>query len=240
MFKTIGILGGMGPEATLELFKLIIAATPAKSDQEHLPVLIYNNPAIPDRTLHIVYNQPTPLPLLIESGKVLEEGGAEMILIPCNTAHYFVPQLQPHLSIPILNMIELTAKYIATHSGGGAKVGILATTGTIQSKLYQKGLESVGLEWITVNSEDQESVVMEAIYGKEGVKAGYHDKGRELLKGAAAGLIAQGADYIIGGCTEIPLVLKQEMISVPLINSMDIVAREAVTIASNGKYIVNR
>ncbi|MDD2584936.1 MAG: amino acid racemase [Bacteroidales bacterium] len=241
--KTIGILGGMGPEATLALYKLIIDNTPAKKDQDHIHVIINSNPAIPDRTLHIVYGQESPLPLLKEGALLLEKAGAQMILIPCNTAHYFVPEISKAIKIPILNMLDITCKYIALQAkklpeyNGASKipVGILATTGTIKTALYQNYLEKQNLEYIIPTEQEQESIVMEAIYGKRGVKAGYHKEPAQLLKQAAILLIDRGAKFIIAGCTEVPLVLTHKMVSVPLVNSMEVVAKEAIRVAKGNK-----
>lgn len=243
-FKTIGILGGMGPEATLSLFGLIIKATPATCDQEHIPVIINNNPIIPDRTRHLVYNEESPLPYLLEGAKMLEGCGAGMILIPCNTAHFYVPMIEKEISVPVLHMPQLACAHIAAEarvSGAtfpeqGVPVGILATTGTIRTGLYQGFLDKNGLCPVIPTETEQESLVMEAVYGKEGVKAGFHDKPAKLLSEAASILVSRGARYIIAGCTEIPLVLSREMVTVPLVNSMEVLANKAVEVASEGFY----
>ncbi len=240
MSKTIGILGGMGPEATLSLYSLIISKTPAKKDQDHIHVIINSNPAIPDRTRNIVYGEESPLAMLKEGAILLEKAGASMILIPCNTAHYFIPQIIDSISIPILHMLDLTCEYIGKEVVSSAEyasfskvpVGILATTGTIRTGLYQKYLEKYNLEAVLPTEQEQESIVMEAIYGENGVKAGYHKEPAKLLTEAAAILVKRGARFIIAGCTEVPLVLTQEMVSVPLINSMAVLAQEAVNLAS--------
>lgn len=242
-FKRIGVLGGMGPEATLSLFELIIKATPAKRDQDHIPLMINNNPTVPDRTRHLLYNEQSPLPDLIKGAKILEQSGVNFIVVPCNTAHYYLPQLQSHLSIPILNMPDLVSKYVAKEAtnrtlypqDGSLYVGVLATTGTIFTKLYQNYLKNYGLTALLLEPEQQEGLVMEAVYGKEGIKAGCHTKPAKLLKEAADLLIKQGAKFIISGCTEVALVLTQEMVEVPLINSLEVLAQEAVKIAMEGQ-----
>ncbi|GAH53208.1 unnamed protein product, partial [marine sediment metagenome] len=107
--KIIGILGGMGPEATVDLFHKIIKFTPAKKDQDHFRIIIDNNPKIPDRTAAILGKGEDPLPALQETARNLEKAGVDFIIIPCNTAHYFLPQIQKSVNIPVLNMIEETA-----------------------------------------------------------------------------------------------------------------------------------
>lgn len=245
MSKTIGILGGMGPEATLLLYSLVISKTPAKKDQEHIHVIIDSNPAIPDRTRHLVYGEESPIALLKEGALLLEKAGADMILIPCNTAHYFIPQIVESISIPILHMLDLTCKHIAQLVSGSAgyssnlkiPIGILATTGTIRTGLYQKYLEKYNLESVLPTEQEQELLVMEAIYGEQGVKAGFHEEPSKILQQAAAILIQKGAKFIIAGCTEVPLVLTDNMVSVPLINSMEVLAQEAVNFALDKKEI---
>jgi len=226
----IGILGGMGPGATSCLFDLIIKNTPAATDQEHVPVIIYNNPLIPDRTRHIVYGEESPLKMLTAGAQILENAGASLIIIACNTAHYYIPEMLPKINIPILNMIDLTSDYICKTmiNGRPIKAGILASTGTIRSGLYQKSLAKYGIEPLLLPDQLQEELVMEAVYGKKGIKAGYKKEGERLINEAVKTLVNSGADTIIEGCTEIPLVLKEKSSPVPLVNSMEILAKEAI------------
>jgi aspartate racemase len=228
-YKTIGILGGMGPEATLCLFQLIISNTEASSDQEHLPVVICNLPQIPDRTRHIVYGEDSPLPGLQKGAETLKKAGADLVIISCNTAHYYLPSLRERVDISFIDMIAVTAAHVA--SRGFGKAGILATTGTINSGLYQKAFADSGVELLMPDALSQESLVMEAVYGAEGVKAGFRDKPLSLLREAVGILREKGAECIIGGCTEIPLVLDIESAGMPFVNSMELLAREAIVTA---------
>ncbi|AGT34197.1 hypothetical protein OCC_13515 [Thermococcus litoralis DSM 5473] len=154
MEKVIGILGGMGPLATVDLFKRIVLKTPAKKDQDHPRIIIYNNPKIPDRTAYILGKGENPLPELIDSAKKLEKWGADFIIMPCNTAHYFADEIQKAIKIPLINMIEETASYV--EALGVKRVGILATTGTIVSGIYQKALKKRGIEALIPSEKDQE------------------------------------------------------------------------------------
>src|SRR3989339_643980 len=210
--KTLGILGGMGPEATSYLFNLIIKNTKVKKDQDHIPVVIFNYPQIPDRTLNIVENGESPLLYLIKGMKLLEKAKADVVIIPCNTAHYYIEEINKYSTLPILNMIELTSKHVKEMPV--KKIGVMATTGTIRTKLYQRNLENLGLE---------------AVYGKRGVKAGYKKEPKRLLKEISQRLSERGAEVIIAGCTEIPLVLSRKDIPVELVNPMEILAKAAVT-----------
>ena len=224
--KTLGILGGMGPEATSYLFNLIIKNTKVEKDQDHIPVVIYNYPQIPDRTQNIVENGESPLLYMIKGMKLLEKAKADLVIIPCNTAHYYISEINRYSTLPIMNMIELSAGFVK--ESGATKIGVLATTGTIRTKLYQKTLEKMGLEFMAPTEQEQEEMVMEAVYGKNGVKAGYKKEPRKLLKEMSERLVQRGAQAIIAGCTEIPLVLTSKDVSVLLVNPMEILAKAAV------------
>jgi len=168
--KIIGILGGMGPEATIDLFTKIVKETKVKKDQDHLRILIDNNPKIPDRTLAIQKKGPSPLIQLIRSATVLEKAGADFIIIPCVTAHYYYESLQKRIKIPILHIIEETLEYLQAKLKGISKIGLIATTGTIQTGLFQKAFSHHVIELILPAPKLQKKWVMEAIYGKKGIK----------------------------------------------------------------------
>ncbi len=221
-----GILGGMGPEATLECFKSIINQTPAKTDQEHLPVIIDNNPQIPDRTEAILHDGVSPVPLLQRSARRLESAGADFIIIPCNTAHYFIDKIEKVVDIPILNMIMATIEELQPDS----VAGLLATSGTIETGVYDEySREREDVEIITPTERDQ-NIVMEVIYGEKGIKAGYKttNNKNKLLK-VAAGLKKRGAQAIIAGCTELRLVLSSsDLETLKLLRPIDIISEKTV------------
>jgi len=230
-YKTIGILGGMGPMATVELFKSIIKKTPAEKDQEHIPIIINNIPQVPDRTKAILNSGEDPIPILRESAIKLEKAGADFIVIPCNTAHYFINEIQEAVEIPILNMIKSTIDQIDS----GSKVGLLATSGTIKTGVYQHyGEDKVQI--ITPNDELQEKV-MEVIYGEQGVKAGhYNDELTKKMLQVVDHLKENDANTIIAGCTEIRLVLKDSDIeNGSLLTPIDIIAEKAIQLALKNK-----
>ena len=227
--KIIGILGGMGPEATIALFTRIVKLTGAKKDQDHLRVLIDNNPKVPDRTKAIQGKGPSPLPQLIRSGKTLEKAGADFIIIPCVTAHYYVERLQKKINIPILHIAEETVKYLEAKLKGVRRVGLIATTGTVQAGIFQRFFSKIGKELILPTSEIQEKRVMKAIYGKDGIKAiGPADNSRRLILQASQTLVGRGAQAIIAGCTEVPLVLEDGDLPVPVIDPLTILALSAI------------
>ena len=223
--KIIGILGGMGPEATIDLFYKIIKFTPAEKDQEHLRIIIDNNPKIPDRTAAISGKGKDPLLSLQETARNLEKAGADFIIIPCNTAHYYISQIQESVNIPILNMIEETVKETQKKNSSIKKVGLLASIGTYKTEIYHQYFKKYNIEVISPEEKDKEEV-MKIIYA---VKAG--DLSEEIKKNIlkiAQKLIDKGAEAIIAGCTEIPLILKEGDISVPTIDPTRVLAKIAI------------
>ena len=229
--KIIGILGGMGPAATLDVFHRILQLTSVKEDQEHIHIIIDNNPKIPDRTQAIFGKGESPVPALKESGKMLERAKVDFIIIPCNTAHFFYDELKKHLRIPIVHMIREVAKKIHKEYPDIRKAGLLSTRGTIKAGLYQKELTALGIEVIKPDERAQ-NMVSEAIYGTEGIKCGYlKGKSKKLIYNAIDNLVNNGAEVIIGGCTEIPLVVDSETVPIPFINSNQVLAESAVRIA---------
>jgi len=225
MERTIGILGGMGPLATAELFRRIVEKTPAKRDQDHPKIIVYNNPKIPDRTAFILGNGPDPRPELIASARKLEKWGADFIIMPCNTAHFFAETIQRAIGIPLVSMIEETAKTVKEI--GLKKVGLLATDGTIKGLVYHRALLRHGVQIAVPNKKDQ-AQVMRGIYG--GIKAGNMELGRKLLLDVARRL-ERRSEGIIAGCTEVSVALKPEDLNVPLIDPMDVIAERAVKLA---------
>jgi len=223
--KIIGILGGMGPEATTDLFYKIIKLTPAEKDQDHLRVIIDNNPKIPDRTAAILGKGEDPLPALRETARNLEKAGADFIIIPCNTAHYFLSLIQESVKIPILNMIEETVKETRKKIPPIQKVGLLASIGIYKTKIYSQHFKKFNIEVISPEEKDKEKV-MKVIYA---VKAGNlsEEIKKNILK-IAQKLIDKGAEAVIAGCTEIPLILKEGDVSVPIIDPTQALAEAAI------------
>ena len=227
--KVVGILGGMGPEATIDFFTRIVKGTRVKKDQDHLRILIDNNPKVPNRTLAIQGKGPSPLPQLVQSAKGLEKSGADFIAIPCVTAHHFHDPLQKRVKIPVLHIVEETVRHIQSRLKGIHQIGLLATSGTIQSGLFQKAFSRSKVELILPNPELQKNKIMEAIFGKRGIKAiGPSEKSKRLILEASRELIRQGAQAILGGCTEIPLVLTDRDLPVPVIDPVAILAKVAI------------
>lgn len=225
MRQVIGVLGGMGPAATVDFFDKLLRATPARSDQDHVPVLIYCNPQIPDRTAAIRGEGPDPVPDLIASAEALIRGGASFLVIPCVTAHAFFAPLQRAISAPILHLVDETADFLTVERPAMRRIGLLATTGTLQSRLFHDRIEPRGLTLLTPDPAVQDERVMPAIYG---VKAGTLDRSAALIRQAGEHLVARGAEAVIAGCTEIPLILKDGDLAVSVVDPTWILAQAAI------------
>ena len=226
----LGVLGGVGPLATAYFMKTVIQKTPASCDQENIPMIVFNDPQIPDRTAHILdRTSPDPTPEMVRVARWLEEAHADYLAIPCNTAHYFYEAIKESVRIPVLNIIQETTEEIIRRLGPGSTVGILATQGTVSSGVFQDYLTDRGLKTV-VPDEHGQSQVMSLIYDK--VKAGHITDAHELVELAEI-LHNRGCDAVVSGCTELS-VLYQELDSDSrpgwLIDSMDVLAERCVQV----------
>jgi len=226
--KTIGIIGGMGPLATAYLFQKIIELTPAKKDQDHLRVIIDNNPKIPDRTRSILKRDNKIISHLKRSANILQKAGAQCIAIPCNTSHNYIEEIQKSVRIPVLDMVRAAVESVDHESG---KIGLLATDGTLKAEIYQKYDVQGHIHWITLKTTEQK-VLMRLIYG---IKAG---KEHQDLKPAFTKLLIslkkKGAELIILGCTELSLFKEIFGCRFNLIDPVEIVALQAVKFSKPG------
>jgi aspartate racemase len=225
----IGILGGMGPLATADLYQKIIQTTPAATDQEHIPVVIHADPRVPDRTEALLRDGEDPTPWLVHGARVLCGMGADFIVMPCNTAHAFLDAVQPAVDRPILSMIDAAADEIRANYPGETTVGLLATSGTISAELYQMALTSRGVDVIVPDDDIQRRCVMAAI---REVKAGRAGRAATaLLTEAAQHLTERGANVLLAACTEIPVIFEQRHTQTPLVDATSSLARIAVATA---------
>ena len=228
MYKTIGIIGGMGPEASGDLFLKILRQTKAAKDQDHIPILLDSNTRIPDRTAAILRGGADPRPEMIASAERLRNAGAEVFVMSCNTAHYFYDDVLPHTAGVFLHMPRLTAEEAARL--GCAKVALLATSGTIESGVYAKAFAAAapGIELMTPEGEDQQAV-MDLIY--EGIKKGDADYDYSRVNAVIEKLKAAGAERFILGCTELPLAYASGKMDMAVIDPTLVLARAAVLAA---------
>ena len=224
MKKILGILGGMGPAATADLFTKIVSMTEAGSDAEHIRVIIDSNSAIPDRTAAILSGGKDPVPEMLSALRNLEKCGAGCVILPCNTAHFFLPRLRTETSIPILNMLESAAKRCA-ELYPGKKAAVLATVGTLSTGLYDAALEGAGVPFLL--PDDSRETLMYLIY--DVVKAsGPIAPERERWRGLLDGLRARGAEVFILGCTELPILSEALDVPGPFIDPTAELARAAI------------
>jgi aspartate racemase len=233
----VGVIGGIGPAASALLYKHVVDLRPCTRDDEHVPLLIYNNPQIPNNNEAVLGKGPRSVPAMAYTVKQLEKAGATHIAIPCNTAHAFVDELQSHNPLPIINMLTITAKEAlkASSSQKDTCVGLMCTKGTIQSEIYQKALFAVGKEIgvnvkVIVPDEEGIDVVQNCILEIKSGQAG-NPAVLEKLKSQAKDLVGRGANVLVLGCTELPLVLSSantQDLGIPVLDPMTILAKEII------------
>ncbi|HIP92031.1 MAG TPA: aspartate/glutamate racemase family protein [Thermotoga sp.] len=194
----IGIIGGMGPLSTIEFLKKIVEKTPAKKDQDHIRIIVDINSKIPDRTAHILGRGECPLPYLLDSVERLIGAGVDVILISCNTAHYYIEDMRKRSNVPIIDLVEEGLKILKKR--GIDKILLLATEGTIKSGIYKTRSEKIGIEIVEPN-EDVLNITTKVIYS---VKSGNLDEAKEYWKKLSR-YLDEEADIFLG-CTELSLV----------------------------------
>ena len=225
MRRTAGVLGGMGPDTTVDFMAKVIAATPATRDQDHAHLLVDQNPGLPNRQEALLNDGDDPGPAMAAMARGLEQAGADFLVMPCNTAHAFAPVIREAVSIPLLSIIDVTVEACRGHDA----VGVMATAGYIRAGLYQDALAAAGIAPILPDDDAIAEITRLAFAIKLG------DRGPEVtagMKALADALVAQGAGALVAACTEIPLVLTQDMLGVPLVSSTDVLARATADICA--------
>jgi aspartate racemase len=226
---TVGVIGGMGPAATVDFMARVITATPAERDQDHLHVLVDCNPEVPDRTAFLQSEGLDPRPTLIAMAKRLEQAGADFLVMPCNTAHAFAGDIGAEVTIPLVDWPSVVADAVAAE--GVEQAGILASTGTLLADIYRAPLEVRGIRSVVPTPSGQ-AAVMRAIYGSEGVKhlgSASPVARRDLIAGAED-VVGQGATAVILACTEFSAInaVRSLEVRVPVVDASEIVARHVV------------
>jgi aspartate racemase len=220
----------MGPRATVDLFQKLVDATPAKQDRDHIPVLVYSLPQIPDRTAAILHGGPSPLPEMCRGVRTLESAGASLIVVACNTAHYWFEEMQRKAYVPLLHIAEAVLDDLRSAVAPGATIGILATSGTAQAGIYDDVLSRDGFVCMTPSAHDQKRI--DAGIGL--VKAGRTCEAAPIFRDVMKALVANGADALILACTEIPLAVDSASNFVPTIDATAALARQCVRRVSKG------
>jgi aspartate racemase len=229
---TVGVIGGMGPAATVDFLRRVIATTPATRDQDHLHLIIDNDPSVPDRTAAVTGDGPDPSPQLAAIAQRLEAAGAEILVMPCNAAHLFAQAITSAVQIPLINWPAEVVDEVKR--AGFRRPGLLGTTGTLSAGLYQDAMKGAHLEPIVPTMQEQDAL-MDAIYGPQGVKT-IGTKGStapSTLARVATNLSSRGADVAVVVCTDLSALegLDQLELPVPLVNAAEVVARRTVALA---------
>ena len=221
--RTLGVIGGLGPMATAVFMQMVIEMTEADTDQEHVEMIIYNCPSIPDRTSYILgLSDADPGKPMAAIGKKLAADGAEVIAIPCVTANYFYEELSREIPIPIINFIEETAKYLEEQNI--SVVGLMATDGTVNSGLFQKLLQVRGIKTVLPEADTQKDV-MHLIY--QNVKATRPIE-MDRFERVSAELRKKGSQVIILGCTELSMIRRDERVGAGYLDAMQVLAKCSV------------
>lgn len=232
--KKLGIIGGLGPMATIYFMELVVKMTSAKADKDHIPMIVYNYPDTPDRTEYILDNtKPNPLKAILDMGTELINGGADYVAMPCITAHYFGKDIIEKIGNGFINMLEETAKYLKLKDID--KVGLMATDGTIKSRVFENTLNEYGID-VVLPSEQKQKTVMDIIYNQ--VKAG-KEVNIDDLYSVKSELKRNGAKLFILGCTELSVVKGKYPLDGEFLDVLEILAKRSVELCGgtvNEKY----
>ena len=226
--KIPGVLGGMGPEATVDFMSRLLRMNPAETDQDHLRLLIDHNPQIPNRHAAIAGKGPPVGPLLASMAAGLERAGADFLIMTCNTAHAFQADIDQAVSIPFLSMIDMVLEDLGDQHPGVENAGVMAADGCLDAQLYQQALEAMGRRSIIWSRKERQQF-MNAVYR---IKSGVLDQAvRDSLLKLGEILHSRGAEVLIAGCTEIPLIIEPGDFTIPLLSSTDILVRHTMDYA---------
>jgi aspartate racemase len=199
----LGVLGGMGPLATADFLAKIVAATPATRDQDHIPLIAWSVPQIPDRVPAILGQGPSPLPAMLAGIATLKAAGAQAIAVACNTAHYWHGELQAQGGLPLLHIADAALEEAWQRAPQARVLGLLATEGTLAAGFYQQRIEAAG-RGIALPSAADQALLQQSI---DRVKAGQVAEAAALAEPVVRRLLAAGAECVIIGCTELPIAL---------------------------------
>jgi len=223
--KRLGILGGMGPAASAEFVNRLIAQTPATCDQEHIPFVLWSNPQIPDRSTSMRNGDNNPLPFLLEGIRGLKSAGCNLIVIPCNTAHFWFHEFSK-VNVRIVHIVDSVASALKDVGVAEGTIGVIGTQATVELGLYQYQLNRQGWNCITPDRSEMDTLVQPAI---NLIKSGDMSQAHDMFMIVIDSLIARGARAIVLGCTEIPLAVRENnQNGVPLINSIDSLVKVAI------------
>jgi aspartate racemase len=230
--RLVGVIGGMGPDATIDFMARVVEHTPADSDQDHIRMLVDQNPRVPSRQLAMRGEGESPGPTLAEMARRLEACGADFLVMPCNAAHAWKDDIVSATSIPFISIIAESVSTAAECAQDDGAIGLLTTPACFAAGRYQRALADANREAVLQSPEE----LGETMLLIDSIKAG--DKSDPVVAGLqrlANLLVSRGAKTVIAACTELPLVLDQSMLSVPLVASTDVLAKKTVALALSTK-----
>lgn len=230
----VGVLGGMGPAATIDFMAEVLRLTNAAHEQDNLRLIVDSNPTLPNRHSAIRGEGSSPGPGLAEMARGLERAGAELLVMPCNTAHAFQAEIEAATPLPFLSMIEAVVAVVVREHPGARRIGLLAADGCLDAGLYQAALADAGREALIPDAGAQQRL-MDLIFRIKRGEVG--SEVRAAMAGLAQTLIDAGAEVLIAGCTEVPLVMRPGDTSAPLINSTEVLARATIERASQPRGV---
>ena len=226
MQRIVGVIGGLGPDATVDFMAQVIAVTPADKDQDHVRMLVDQNPHVPNRQDALAGTGDDPGPQLAAMAAELQRAGADFLVMPCNTAHAWTANIEKAVTIPFVSIVDETIAACADHTA----IGLLSTTGCLHSNVYQDGLATAGKQPVLPNDAELAQLMELVFRVKQGEKSS--EMAESMLRLAEA-LVDRGAEVVVVACTEIPLVLDAERVTVPVINSTEVLARSTVAHATS-------
>lgn len=232
--RLVGVIGGVGPLATVYFLEKVVRLTVAERDQDHVDLIVFNHASIPDRTAYVVGTPDAsgdppqnPGPVMADDARRLESFGVDFLVLPCNTAHTFTQEIADAVHVPLLSIVEETVAEARRRVPDLSRAAVLATTGTVRSGVYQRALQARGIETLSPSEADQE-LVMRVIY--EQVKAG-RQVDLDMLGGVVDRLVAAGAQIVLLGCTELSVVAQDAGLLTDelYVDSLDVLARATIT-----------
>jgi aspartate racemase len=225
MIKKLGVLGGMGPAASAEFIVRLVAQTPANTDQDHIPTILWSDPTIPDRSTSMRNGDDKPLPYLLDGIRGLKAAGCTLIVIPCNTAHFWFHKFGKS-NVEIIHIVDSVADALRAVNVINSKIGVIGTQATIELGLYQYRLNKLGWDCITPTKLEMDTLVQPAI---DLIKANRIEESHPMLMTVIHSLISNGATAVVLGCTEIPLAIREDTVqNTPVINSIDSLVKSAI------------
>ena len=228
MIKRLGVLGGMGPAASAEFMVRLVAQTPAKRDQDHIPTILWSDNTVPDRSTSMRNGDDKPLPYLLSGIQGLVSAGCNLIVIPCNTAHLWFSEMEKQASwhARIVHIVDSVADALRDVNVIDSKIGVMGTQATVELGLYQYRLNKLGWDCIVPTKEEMDTLVQPAI---DLIKANQFESAHPMLMTVIHSLIGRGATAVVLGCTEIPLSVREDSVQdTPIINSIDSLVKSAI------------